>query len=199
MNLDSDIAQLWESAIPGVELFSARLFRHAFAKYMHEAYTLGINDGGQGCFRYQGKARCAYPQSFNLLNPGEVHTGQARSSASWIYRNLYISVPLIEQTLAEIEWRGRGLPYFREPVVWNPALQGRCQQLFDALEHSVPLLEQQSLLLEVLAQLVVNHAEPRYEPRSPKPEARAIAQIRAYLEATTQKTSRLTCWQLWLT
>lgn len=177
-----DVAQLWQSAVPGIELFSARLFRHAFARHMHETYTIGINDGGQGCFSYGGEARCAYPQSFNLLNPGEVHTGQATSSAGWIYRNLYISVPLIEQILVQIEWQGSALPYFLEPVVWNRSLQAAFRQLFYALENRVPLLEQQSLMLGVLSQLFANHAEPRYSPRLLKPETQAIAQVRAYLE-----------------
>ncbi|WP_347278171.1 hypothetical protein [Leptolyngbya sp. FACHB-541] len=28
--------------MPGIELFSARLFRHSFTKHVHETYTVGI-------------------------------------------------------------------------------------------------------------------------------------------------------------
>ncbi|MBD2068635.1 AraC family transcriptional regulator [Leptolyngbya sp. FACHB-671] len=179
----SDVAQFWDSSVPGIEFFSARLFRHSFTKHVHETSTVGINDGGQGCFSYQGEARCAYPGSFNLINPDEAHTGQASSSEGWIYRNLYITVPLIEQVLEQIEWQGQGLPYFVAPVVGDQSLQSTFRQLFDVLETPTSLLEQQSLLLEFFTQLFAKHAEPHYSPRLPKSETQAIAQVRTYLEA----------------
>lgn len=183
MNIDVEFAKLWEPGIFGIELFSARLFHHAFSKHMHEAYTIGINDGGQGCFTYQGEACSTCPGSFNLLNPGEVHTGQATSDAGWIYRNIYISVPLVEQILAQLEWQGRGLPYFLEPVAWDKSLQLSFHKLFQALNEPTPQLEQQSLMLGVLSQFFVRHTEPHYHLRPAKPETKAVTLIRAYLEA----------------
>ncbi|HEY9761009.1 MAG TPA: AraC family ligand binding domain-containing protein, partial [Trichocoleus sp.] len=62
-----DFAKLWEPGLPGVELFQARLFHHSFGKHFHEAYTIGLNEGGQGSFYYQGKTWCTSPQSLNLI------------------------------------------------------------------------------------------------------------------------------------
>lgn len=182
MNTNAEYARLWEPGIPGIELFKAHLFHHTFDKHFHEGYTIGINDSGQGCFLYQGETRYAYPGSFHLINPGAVHTGQAKSSAGWGFRDLYISVPLIEHLLAQLEWNGQGLPYFSEPVVWDRPLQSSFHTLFQALSEPAPQLEQQSLLLDVLSR-VFRHAKPCPELRSPKPETKAVACIRAYLEA----------------
>ena len=37
MNTEVEFAKLWEPGISGIELFSVRLFHHAFSKHMHEA------------------------------------------------------------------------------------------------------------------------------------------------------------------
>lgn len=178
-----DFARLWEPEVPGVELFRAQLFHHTFGKHFHETYTIGLNEGGQGSFSYQGENWHAYPQSFNLINPGAVHTGQSESEAGWAFRNLYLSVSLVEQILSQLDWTGRGLPYFRQPIVWDHALGIAFSRLFQALSEPTPLLEQQSCLLVMLSQLFAHHATPRYELPPLGPETRAIAQVRDYLEA----------------
>ncbi len=37
MPADVEFARLWQSEVAGIELFSAQLYRHSFAKHMHEA------------------------------------------------------------------------------------------------------------------------------------------------------------------
>ncbi|MBD0336820.1 MAG: AraC family ligand binding domain-containing protein, partial [Cyanobacteria bacterium Co-bin13] len=99
MSETPDFARLWNPGIAGLELFSARLFRLSFDKHFHEGYTIGLNESGLGGFTYRGAAHQAYPTSFNLINPGEVHTGYVGSESGWTFRNLYISLPLLERML----------------------------------------------------------------------------------------------------
>ncbi|MBE9179697.1 AraC family transcriptional regulator [Oculatella sp. LEGE 06141] len=184
MDTRLEFARLWKPAgISGVELFSAQLFRHSFAKHMHEEYTIGMNDGGRGCYTYRGEARFAYPGSFNLINPGEVHTGQAERTSGWKFRNIYISVPQTQHVLAQLEWRSHGLPSFVEPVVWDRPLQSSFGYLFKALNEPTTQLEQETRMIEFLSRLFLRHTEPHQPLRSPKPETKAISLIRAYLEA----------------
>lgn len=183
MSTPVEVARLWNPGLSGIELFSAHLFQHAFDKHFHETYTIGFNQGGQGAFLYQGETHCAYPGSFNLINPGAVHTGQAASDAGWMFRNIYISVVQIEQLLTQLEWNGRGIPYFLAPVVWDQPLQLSFDQLFQALSTPTSQLEQESLMLQVLSQLFSRHAEPRHSLRPAQTETKAIALVRAYLEA----------------
>ncbi|MBD1866074.1 AraC family transcriptional regulator [Cyanobacteria bacterium FACHB-471] len=183
MNSDTEFARLWRTDVSGVELFSARLFHHTFSKHMHEEYTIGMNEGGQGQFLYRGETHRAYPTSFNLINPGEVHTGQAESKAGWTFRNIYISVPLVEQIQAQLEWQGKGLPHFTQPVIRDQSLRFCFHTLFQALAEPASHLEQQSHLLETFSQLFVRHGTPLYSWRSPKPETKATAIIRDYLES----------------
>lgn len=184
----SEFAKLWRPNLPGIdssgiELFSAQLFRHAFSKHMHEEYTIGLNHAGQGGFTHRGETWRSYPGSFNLINPGELHTGQVASDAGWTFCNLYISVPRVKQILTQLEWTSGSLPYFSQPVVCDRSLQTSFHKLFQALSYPTPQLEQQTLLLEVLSQLFLNHTKPRHALRSPQPETKAVSLIRAYLEA----------------
>ena len=182
MKTGPESAKLWESHISGVELFQAHLFHHRFGKHFHETYTIGLNDSGQGGFLHQGTSHGATPGQFNLINPGEVHTGQVRSSEGWAFRDIYISVSQVEQLLAQLEWHGQGMPYFSEPVVGDQALQSAFHRLFTALSEPVNQLTQQSLMLGFFSQLFSKYAKPRYSWQATPPETQAISRVRAYLE-----------------
>jgi AraC-like DNA-binding protein len=192
MTKTRDVAKLWNPGIPGLELFQAQLFHHSFDKHFHEGYTIGLNEAGLGGFTYRGEAHQAYPASLNLINPGEVHTGYAGSELGWTFRNLYISLPLLDQLLTQMDWPGRGLPCFRQPVVVDQALRSSFYQVFQALSEPSSELERQSLLLSFLARLLARQAQPRFGlPKAGgeggtlvgDPPSGAIATTRAYLEA----------------
>ena len=185
MATQAESARLWNAELAGVELFEARLFHHRFKKHFHEAYTIGFNEAGQGCCQHHGNCHVHSPGSFTLVNPGDVHTGQVASADNgWAFRNLYISLPLIEQTLMHLEWSGQGIPYFQAPVIWRPELRPLFYRLFKVLNHppSAPLT-QQTLLLEFLVQLFTVHTEQGLALRPVQSESRAVAQVRDYLEA----------------
>lgn len=76
--------------LPGVELYSARLVDHAFAPHVHDGYSLGAIEAGVERFRYQGADHLAPAGTLVLLNPDELHTGQAEVDAGWTYQMLYI-------------------------------------------------------------------------------------------------------------
>lgn len=76
--------------LPGVELYSARLVDHAFAPHVHDGYSLGAIEAGVERFRYQGTEYVAPAGTLVLLNPDELHTGQAEVEAGWTYQMLYI-------------------------------------------------------------------------------------------------------------
>ena len=184
MKTHVESARLWESGLPGIELFEARLVHHRFNKHFHEAYTIGLNEAGQGCCQHRGRHRIHYPGSFNLINPGDIHTGQVASAEGWALRNLYVSLPLIEQTLTQLDWPRRGIPYFKEEmVVWEPSLRPIFYQLFHALSDATSQLTQQSLLLELLSRLFIAHAEWCVDLKPLKPESKSVARVRDYLEA----------------
>ena len=186
-----DSARLWKTSLPGVELFEARLYRHRFGKHFHQAYTIGFNESGQGCCQHHGDSYIHSPGSFNLINPGDIHTGQvAAHSRGWGFRNIYVDFALIEQVLTQLDWPGQGIPYFRAPIVQAPYLSPLFYELFRALTLPATRLRQQSLLLDLLSELFQLNAENRFILRPAKPESAAVAQVKTYLETHyTENTS----------
>lgn len=77
--------------LPGVELYSARIVEHAFAPHVHDAYSLGAIEAGVERFRYRGAEHLAPVGTLVMLNPDELHTGQAEVHAGWTYQMLYIA------------------------------------------------------------------------------------------------------------
>ena len=92
-------------------------------------------------------------------------------------------MPLVKQLLAQLGLQSQSLPYFLEPVVSGQSLQIYFCKLFQALGESASQLEQQSLMLKFFSQILRKYAKPRYHLCTIKPETKAIACVRDYLEA----------------
>ena len=178
-----DSARLWQASLPGIELFEARLHHHRFGKHFHEAYTIGLNESGQGCCQHRGETHLHSPGRFNLINPGDLHTGQVASPDGWGFRNLYIEPSLMQQVLIQLDWPGQRIPSFVAPVFSAPTLQPIFYELFYGLTTPTTRLKQQSLLLDLLSSLFKLNTEQSVEARLPKPESKAVSKVRGYLKA----------------
>ncbi|NEQ53270.1 MAG: AraC family transcriptional regulator [Leptolyngbya sp. SIO3F4] len=182
MAKQSDSARLWKPSLPGVELFEARLHHHRFGKHFHETYTICFNESGHGCCQHYGENHYLSPGSFNLINPGEIHTGQVASADGWGFRNIYIEQALIEQVLTQLDFSSQRSPYFKDPIFKANSLQTLFYELFYALMAPTTQLKQQSLLLELLSKLFQLNTETSFDFRPIKPESKSVARVRLYLE-----------------
>lgn len=109
--------------LPGVELYSARLVDHAFAPHVHDGYSLGAIEAGVERFRYQGEDHVAPAGTLVMLNPDELHTGQAEVEAGWTYQMLYIEPDTLRSlTGSEV--------FFPDAAVHDPQLAAAYQRLF---------------------------------------------------------------------
>lgn len=102
MGTNAEFAQLWTVSMPGIELFEAQLFQHRLGKHFHDSYVIGLNESGLGQCLYRRETCHHYPNSFNCIDPGMVHTGEPASMAGWAFRNIYVSVPLVRHVLAHV-------------------------------------------------------------------------------------------------
>jgi len=112
--------------LPGVELYSARLVDHAFAPHVHDGYSLGAIEAGVERFRYRGAEHVAPAGSLVMLNPDELHTGQAEVAAGWTYQMLYIE-PQMLRTMTGTE------AFFPDANVHDPALAKTYHAIFKRL------------------------------------------------------------------
>jgi AraC-like DNA-binding protein len=179
-----DFAQyLRVTGLEGLEVMSARWVEHSFVPHMHDFYAVSLNYGGRGLFHCRHALRDAVPGTCNLIAPGELHTGHATSGDGWIYRNLYIDAHLMTAHLHDLDWQNPPEVKFKLPLVNDDVLAGRLAFAFASLKEANSLLQNESLLLSVVARLATDHFAQRQSLREPGREPAAVRRIREWLDA----------------
>lgn len=187
MNISSiqEHTQFWrEPTLSNLELLRATYITHAFAPHIHDGYAIGVIESGAEQFKYRRSVHVAPRGSIVVINPGEMHTGEAATEQGWTYRMLYPDVSLLQRAAAEVAGKQCDMPFFPSPVVDDPVLAVQLLHLHAALEDSSSALERDSRFLWVLAQLILRHADahPSLRPIRIGGEQAWVRQVRAYLE-----------------
>ena len=131
----------------GVELYRAHTVRRAFEPHTHAAFGLGAVEAGVERFRYRGAEHLAPADTLVLMNPDELHTGRAETSAGWRYRMVYVDAPVLEQLGG-----GRGW-WFADAVGHDAPRARRVSRLLRQLWQAHEPLALDGLLLDVLLEL----------------------------------------------
>ena len=173
--------------VDGLEVMTARWVEHSFAPHMHDRYAVSLTYGGRGAFDCRNELRDAAPGTCSLIAPGEVHTGHATSRAGWMYRNLYIDVPLMDALLRNLDCQGPLDVRFKLPLVRDTVLAARLARAFDRLKESSSLLPNESLLLSVVARLVTEHFVPKHSIKDAGQEHAAVRRVKDWLDANSEQ------------
>ena len=167
-----------------LELLRGQHLTQSFPRHTHERYAIGVIEQGALGFFYRGEHVVAAPGDINLCIPGEVHTGHPAIAEGWTYRMFYFDTSIFEQVASEVADRPRQLPFFRSGVIADIEVARQLHYLHRQFENAnTPLIEQETLLLDILAQFIRRHAD------DPPPEHRigqepdAIRQLKYYIEA----------------
>src|SRR5579883_2616325 len=84
-----------DPALRDLELLHAHYVTHTFAPHTHEEYAIGVIERGAERFMYRHTQHTAPAGSVVVINPGEVHTGEAVLASGWSYRMLYPAASLL--------------------------------------------------------------------------------------------------------
>lgn len=162
--------------LPGVELYSARLVDHAFAPHVHDGYSLGAIEAGVERFRYQGAEYVAPAGTLVMLNPDELHTGQAEVDAGWTYQMLYIE-PDALRALTGTE------AYFPDAAVHEPALAALYRSMFRKLWNAPDDIAFLSDFTQLLDAIVARYGKNAQVAQPlPQRQSRRMASMRRVLD-----------------
>jgi AraC-like DNA-binding protein len=166
-----------------LELLRAEHLTQSFPRHTHERYAVGVIERGALGFFYRGENVVASRGHINLCIPGEVHTGQPAGPEGWSYRMFYFGAHVLAQIASEVADRPRELPFFGSGVVTDAPLARRLREVHLQLEGpNTSRLEQETLVLNVLAQLIYRHADSSPAVSQAGREPKAVQQVRRYLE-----------------
>ncbi len=180
-----------DDSLGEVEALHARYITHAFAPHTHEGYAIGVIMEGAETFRYRGQTEVAPAGSLVVINPGEVHTGQAATADGWRYRMLYPAGGVVRAVASELAGRPVDVPFFRQAVIEDPALARDLARVHADLEAPASPLERGSWLWSLLARLITRHAEPVPTRTRVRPAHRAVRQAQDLLEAAPEQAISL--------
>jgi AraC-like DNA-binding protein len=174
-----------------LELLHATYINHSFAKHIHEGFAIGVIERGALTFSYRGEKVVAPSGHINLVIPGEAHDGNAASSMGWSYRMFYLEPTLMEQAAYQISGSVQETPFFKAGSIQDDYLAGLIRNLHLLLERpNIPLIEQESLLLTMLTEFILRHADERLSMKNVGKENQAVNRAREYIEDTyTQNIS----------
>jgi AraC-like DNA-binding protein len=135
----------------GVELYHASILRHRFEPHTHEAYGLGAITSGVGRFRWRGGEHLAPRATLMLMNPEDIHTGQAESGDGWGYRMAYLDAEVLHALSGGPAW------WFDAAVAHDPQAAAEVAALIAGLWQAPEALGFDSQLL-LLVQALQRHA-----------------------------------------
>ena len=142
------------SGLPGVELFSADLSRHAFGPHTHDAFAIGTVVSGAQRFHYRGSNHVADRSALMFMNPDELHTGSAASAERWCYRFLHIEPATLRELLGERP----ASPWFAEAMVHAPQDAEAMRRVIDRLWQQPDALAAAGELSALLDAVCRRHA-----------------------------------------
>jgi AraC-like DNA-binding protein len=175
-----DCARYWRVPELGdLELLKATYVNHTFPRHMHDTYVFGIVLDGVEEFYCNGQTHVAPAGSVAIVNPGDVHTGNAGRAGYWRYRTLY---PSVEQVLKAIgsDWNG-SFPVFSANVIRDAEIGKAMRRFHKLLETEGITLESESLYAWVLAELVQRYAVGSRSFDDADPGHVAVRRAREYL------------------
>lgn len=162
--------------LPGVELYSARLIDHAFAPHVHDGYSLGAIEAGVERFRYQGAEYVAPAGTLVMLNPDELHTGQAEVDAGWTYQMLYIEPDALRAMTGSEA-------FFPDAAVHDPALAALYRSMFRKLWNAPDDIAFLSDFTQLVDAIVIRYGKNAQVTQTlPPRQVRRMASMRRVLD-----------------
>lgn len=165
--------------LPGVELYSARLVDHAFAPHVHDGYSLGAIEAGVERFRYKGTEHLAPAGTLVLLNPDELHTGEAEVESGWTYQMLYIE----PETLRKLTGSEA---FFRDATVHDPLLATAFRQTFRSMWQAPDDIAFLSDFTQLIDAIAARYGSNARRP-APSHNARRMASMQRVLDCIEEE------------
>lgn len=86
----------------GIETLRAHFEGHAYDPHWHDSYLVGVTEQGAQQFNCRRQRLVSMPEQVFLLEPGDIHDGDAPSEGGFTYRLLYLDPLWIERELSQV-------------------------------------------------------------------------------------------------
>lgn len=180
----NDWLELRQHADTGIETIRAHFEGHAYDPHWHDSYLVGITLSGTQEFHCRRERHRSTPGDAFLLEPGEIHDGDAPVEGGFTYLTFYLDERWLSSTLRGLY---ESVPcsyslHFSRTMAREPQLAGTIARTFHALHSEEMRIVQQSTMDDLLGQLT-RHSQWRKRLPSHLQSAAVAHRARDYLHA----------------
>lgn len=179
-----DWLELRQHAETGIETIKAHFEGHAFDPHWHDSYLVGITLSGTQQFHCRRERYHSRPGDAFLLEPGEIHDGDAPVEGGFTYLTFYLDERWLTNTLQGLyeSTPGSYSLHFPQTLTREPHLALAIGETFSSLHNDEMKIVQQSSMDTLLAQITV-HCHWRKKVPSQIQSAAIAHRARDYLFA----------------
>lgn len=172
-NANAPRIRAWRPQVPGVaEVLHAHMTSHVYPMHTHEAWTLLIVDDGMIRYDLHRHEHGALHRAVTLLPPQVPHNGRAATADGFRKRVVYLDLTHLPADLI-----GQAVD---QPVLFDPLLRQRIDQLHRAFEDPGAGLEAESRLAFVAERLQLHLGKAARSRQAPA--GNVAHQLRALLD-----------------
>ncbi|WP_149086747.1 AraC family transcriptional regulator [Pseudomonas prosekii] len=191
-----DLAQ---DADTGIETLRAHFQGHAYDPHWHDSYLVGVTEQGVQQFNCRRARHQSTPGKVFLLEPGDIHDGEAPTEDGFTYRMLYLDPQWLERELAALFDNAplNSQLSFANTLTADPRLAQATSQAFQTLHGGELKIVRQTALDGLLERLTSHlHWSTRYshDPRLPlvAQKAREYLHANAHLDIGLDQLAMVT-------
>ena len=178
---------LSQDADTGIETLRAHFEGHAYDPHWHDSYLVGVTEQGVQQFNCRRARHQSTPGKVFLLEPGDIHDGEAPTAEGFTYRMLYLDPQWLQRELAAVFEKApdHGQLGFTNTLATDARLAQATSLAFETLHRGELKIVRQTALDGLLERLTRHlHWRTRYDedPRLPLVAQKA----REYLHANAQ-------------
>jgi hypothetical protein len=179
-----DLAQ---DADTGIETLRAHFEGHAYDPHWHDSYLVGVTEQGVQQFNCRRARHQSTPGKVFLLEPGDIHDGDAPTADGFTYRMLYLDPQWLQRELGAVfnDAPDNSELSFATTLANDSRLAHATSLAFETLHGGELKIVRQTALDRLLERLTCHlHWRTRYgeDPRLPLVAQKA----REYLHANAQ-------------
>jgi AraC-like DNA-binding protein len=171
-----------EPAWHDLEVLHAHFVEHTFARHSHPYFVIGYVETGVQSYKYRGARQVTPAGQVFVVNPDEMHTGEAATATGYVYRTMYPRPTLLEQVAEDATGR-RALAHFKQAVIRDSDLACLLVAFHQAIAESSSKLAAEWLLTKALVHLIVQHADDRFSRTRVGRERAAVRRARECIDA----------------
>ncbi|MFN8487725.1 MAG: AraC family transcriptional regulator [Caldilineaceae bacterium] len=175
-------SHIWHHAQLDVRLLHAFHVQHAYARHSHDYYVICLIEQGRQSFIHKGGKQYTPPGGVILINPDEMHTGEAADAHGFQMRSLYPTAAHMQTAVSELTGHAHPLPFFKNVRVDQEWVRASILNVHKALVEGASALEVESRFIWTLTQLIKHYADLCFSERRLSKEPKAIQQARQIIE-----------------